>query len=109
MQQTRFRIGVAVLIAGGIVFAVALATGGDAVYGTAVALVGVGLAVHLTDPIVRRIPLMAVGLMVAIAGAALDSAFTYAGKQNAANTIGVLGIVAGVGLSAYARRVRSTQ
>lgn len=108
MDQTRFRAGVLLAAAGGIVFVIAtIASGSDAVFAVGVALVGLGLLVHLTDPIARRIPLMGAGLALAVAGAALDAVATAMHAHGALNTVGVVLLIGGAGGAVAASRSSS--
>ncbi|MEA2478572.1 MAG: hypothetical protein QOJ07_494 [Thermoleophilaceae bacterium] len=106
MNQTRFRTGVALLIAGGVVFAVATGLSSNALFAAAVALVGLGLAVHLTDPVIYRVPLAAAGLVVAIGAALADAVLTAGGHDGLATSATTVGIVAGVAVTAATRRLR---
>jgi len=105
MHQTRFRTAVALAVLGGVLFVLASAgIGGNPMYGVAVALEGVALLVALGDPVARARPVMAGGLALGAAGAALDSGFTFANRTGTVTALGTALLVVGFAIAAAGRR-----
>ncbi len=105
MNQLRFRLGLAVIALGGVAYLVALGTGATTPgYAPAPALVAAGLAVHLTDPVLRQRPATIAGMALAIASAAADAALSALDRSGVATTLAVVGLAAGLLVAVVARR-----
>jgi hypothetical protein len=101
----RFRTGVALMALGGVVYIAASLAESDALFAVAIALVGCGLLVHLSDPIAYRNPLTAFGLTLAAAGAFADAILTATNSSGAGGTIALAALGAGVGIAWMSRRI----
>jgi hypothetical protein len=101
----RFRTGVALIALGGVFYVIASIESSDALFAVAIALVGVGLLVHLTDPVVYRNLLTAAALVVAIAGAFTDAALTATDHSGAGTAVATSVLVVGVLVAAASRKL----
>lgn len=103
MDQTRFRTGIALMVLGGGVYVAAALDTSNTLYAIAIALFGLGLLVHLTDPLMYSNPLVAIGLILAIASSFTDAALTATSNTGTPTAVAFAGIVAGVVIAAAAR------
>lgn len=100
----RFRTGVALMVAGGVVFAWASVESSDALFAVAIGLVGLGLLVHLSDPVVLSVPLTALALGAAAAAAFADAALTASHRSGVGSAVAIVVLLAGVAVAAWSRR-----
>ncbi len=101
----RFRLGVAVIVLGGVLYAVASAKSSDPLFAVAVALVGCGLLVHLSDPVVYRNAITAAALVVAVGGAFADAALTASGSSSTGTAVATVVLVLGTVVAVVSRRL----
>src|SRR4051812_39723190 len=101
----RFRSGGALMALGGLVYVAASFAESDALFAVAIALVGCGLLVHLSDPIAYRNPLTAFGLTLAAVGAFADAILTATDSSGPGGAIALAALGAGVAIAWLSRRV----
>lgn len=105
MDQTRFRIGLTLIALGGVAYLVALGVGAAPPgYAPAPGLVALGLAVHLSDRVMRRSTVTAAGLVLAVASAAADAVLSALDRGGAGSALATVGLVVGVLVAVVARR-----
>jgi hypothetical protein len=103
----RFRAGVALMALGGLVYVWASIDGSSTLFAVAVGLVGCGLLVHLSDPVVRAESVTAAALAVAAAGAFADAALTAGDHTGAGTALALVALVGGVLVAALWRKTRA--
>jgi hypothetical protein len=99
-------MALALTIAGGVIFAVAVVTNSNPVYGVALLTFAAGLALYLRYPLnpKARSPLLAHGgLVLAIVAAVVDAGIDFADAVGTASTVTTVLIVVG-GVAAFLGR-----
>jgi glucose uptake protein GlcU len=91
---------------GGLVYVWASIDGSATLFAVAVGLVGCGLLVHLSDPVVRSERVTAASLLVAAVAAFVDAALTAGHDTGPGSAIALIVLVGGVLVASWSRKSR---
>ncbi|MEA2410293.1 MAG: hypothetical protein QOC77_854 [Thermoleophilaceae bacterium] len=100
----RYRTGTTLIALGGVVYVWASIQSSDALFAVAIGLVGCGLLVHVSDPVVYRHRVAAPALLLAAAAAFADAALTATHSGGAGSAVALVVLIGGVAVAAWSRR-----